>query len=185
MVFECTIGWFGSRGLCDLVDWNLKKQKSFYIYIVEVFATSWIEIFLFNVPFRAPVSRSLRPRGLKYLKVNAFLYGVPSRSLRPRGLKSPRQLRLFGRTPRRGLCDLMDWNNYTTPIAPSEASRGLCDLVAWNPLPDSSSPINSVEVCVTSLIVSLEKDGQCSFHIKNWIPNSGKNNFIRKIVAGK
>ena len=37
-----------SRGLCDLVDWNFPQPSCILKNLVEVFATSWIEIWLLS-----------------------------------------------------------------------------------------------------------------------------------------
>ena len=77
-------------------------------FAVEVFATSWIEIHHCNAaPEYHGTSRSLRPRGLKYGKVNLSFFPYASRSLRPRGLKYYDTMCLED-IKRRGLCDLVD-----------------------------------------------------------------------------
>ena len=54
---------------------------------VEVFATSWIEIVDEKGFQKNVLSRSLRPRGLKYSYLTHTFVYIQSRSLRPRGLK--------------------------------------------------------------------------------------------------
>ncbi len=129
---DLVFGGICCRGLCDLVDWNILLAIIGGNILVEVFATSWIEISPDWSLYRFWPVEVFATSWIEISKEWRAMRPVMSRSLRPRGLKCLRYLNAMLIWASRGLCDLVDWNIIACFCIKLFYSRGLCDLVDWN-----------------------------------------------------
>ena len=100
--------------------------------IVEVFATSWIEIFIIFSPYATGTGRGLCDlvdwNVGKVLIDDVWSVEVFATSwIEMLCISIP-----MAQRQRRGLCDLVDWNKIETLWNAITERRGLCDLVDWN-----------------------------------------------------
>ena len=134
-----------------------------YVFAVEAYTASWIEIRKCLGNFSSKRSRLIQPRGLKWYKSCSIVLLKLSRLIQPRGLKSW-LIAAAGSGSGRGLYSLVDWNCVDRAVNHQGTRRGLYSLVDWNPHSFLYCHWHSVEAYTASWIEITYSGTICQNH---------------------